>query len=123
MSSSTNVVPLWVTLALALPAAAAAQTGPGTTVSGRPASSATAGQGTLADGEVLEIYKKDKRVLLKHGPIQHIGMDAMTMEFGVPDGKLLASLKRGDRVRFAAIWKNGDYEVTHIEVTKRVSPK
>jgi Cu(I)/Ag(I) efflux system periplasmic protein CusF len=75
----------------------------------------------LANGEVLEIDKKEKRVLLKHGPIQHIGMDAMTMEFSVPDGKLLESLKLGDKVRFDAASKNGDYEITRMEVVKRRS--
>ena len=92
-------------------------------MSARPASSSAAGQGALADGEVLEIDKKEKRVLLKHGPIQHIGMDAMTMEFSVPDGKLLASLKLGDKVRFDAAYRNGDYEITRMEVVKRRSSK
>jgi len=92
---------------------------------GKPAPSASAiAQGNLASGEVLEIDQKEKRVLLKHGPIKNIGMDAMTMEFRVPDGKLLASLRRGDRVRFAAVYKDGDYEVTRIEVVKpRKQPK
>ena len=123
MSRSTKLVPLWVPLALAMCAAAPAQPAPGGALSARPASSSAAGQGTLADGEVLEIDKKEKRVLLKHGPIQHIGMDAMTMEFSVPDSKLLASLKPGDKVRFDAAFKNGDYEITRMEVLKRRGSK
>lgn len=86
---------------------------------GRPASASVPAQESLASGEVLEVNKQEQRVLLKHGPIQSLGMDAMTMEFSVPDGKLLATLKRGDKVRFAAIWKAGDYEVTRIDVVKR----
>jgi len=123
MSRSTKLVPLWVLLALAMSAAAPAQPAPGAAMSARPASSAAAGQGALANGEVLEIDRKEKRVLLKHGPIQHIGMDAMTMEFNVPDSKLLASLKPGDKVRFDAAYKNGDYEITRMEVVKRRGSK
>jgi len=121
MSRSTKLVLLWVPLVLAMSVAASAQPAPSAAASTRPASSSAAAQGTLANGEVLEIDKKEKRVLLKHGPIQHIGMDAMSMEFSVPDGKLLASLKPGDKVRFDAAWKNGDYEITHMEVVKRRS--
>jgi len=43
----------------------------------------------------------------------------MTMEFLLTDAKLLQSLKPGDKVRFAAVWRNGDYEITRIEVVKR----
>jgi Cu/Ag efflux protein CusF len=50
-------------------------------------------------------------------------MDAMTMEFLVPDAKLLGSLKRGDKVRFDAAYRNGDYEITRLEVVKRQSSK
>jgi Cu(I)/Ag(I) efflux system protein CusF len=121
MSRSIKLVPLWVPLALAMSAAAPAQPAPGADMSARPASSSAAAQATLANGEVLEIDRKAKRVLLKHGPIQHIGMDAMTMEFSMPDGKLLASLKPGDKVRFDAAFKNGDYEITRMEVVKRRS--
>jgi Cu/Ag efflux protein CusF len=121
MSRSKTLVSLWVPLALAISAAVSAQPAPGAPTSARPASSSAARQGNLANGEVLEIDRKEKRVLLKHGPIQRIGMDAMTMEFLVPDAKLLASLKPGDTVRFDAAWKNGDYEITRMEVVKRRS--
>jgi Cu(I)/Ag(I) efflux system periplasmic protein CusF len=121
MSISTKLVFLSMPLALAMSAAVSAQPASGAAMPARPASSSAAAQPTLANGEVLEIDTKEKRVLLKHGPIQHIGMDAMTMEFNVPDGKLLASLKPGDKVRFDAAFKNGDYEITRMEVVKRRS--
>ena len=110
---------LGVPLALAMSAAAWAQTAPVPATPPKPASSSAAGPRTLANGKVLEVDKKEKRILLKHGPIQHIGMDAMTMEFSVPDGKLLASVKPGDNVRFDAAYKNGDFEITQLEVVKR----
>jgi Cu(I)/Ag(I) efflux system protein CusF len=86
----------------------------------RPSSSSAAPvTGALATGEVLEVDAKEQRVLIKHGPIASIGMDAMTMEFLVPDRKLLQQLKPGDRIRFAVVWRKGEYEITHAEVTAR----
>ncbi|GEM_PF-336530 len=113
-----KLVQLLMLLALAGLASAQGQTAPASTGLGRAASSSAGVAGSLANGEVLEIDRKEKRVLLKHGPIASIGMDAMTMEFLVPDGKLLRSLKPGDKVRFAAVWRNGDYEINRIEVVK-----
>ena len=86
---------------------------------GRTASSTAAAAASLATGEVLEIDRKEKRVLVRHGPIASIGMDAMTMEFLVPDARLLQTLKTGDKIRFAVLWRKGEYEITHAEVTAR----
>jgi Cu(I)/Ag(I) efflux system protein CusF len=106
---------LVVLLALTTPAL------PGGAASGapQPASPAAASQAPLARGEVLEVDRKEQRVLMKHGPIRSLGMDAMTMEFLVPDRKLLAALRPGDQVRFAAVFKNDDYVLTRVEVLKR----
>jgi Cu(I)/Ag(I) efflux system protein CusF len=112
-----KVVHLLVQLAFAGAVTAQGQTAPASPTPARPASSAAVG--TLASGEVLEVDRKEKRVLLKHGPIASIGMDAMTMEFLLPDAKRLQSLEPGDKVRFAVVWRNGDYEITRIEVVKR----
>jgi Cu/Ag efflux protein CusF len=117
MPRSTKLVVLLLAMVLAM-AAAQAQAAPGAAMPAGPASSPGAQQGALTSGEVLEVDTKEKRVLLKHGPIQNLGMDAMAMEFLVPDATLLASVKRGDKVRFAAIWKDGDYVITRIEVLK-----
>jgi Cu(I)/Ag(I) efflux system protein CusF len=114
-----KVVQLLMLLALAGLASAQGQRPPASPALGRAASSSAVAVGSLATGEVLEVDRKEKRVLLKHGPIASIGMDAMTMEFLVPDGRLLQSLKPGDKVRFAAVWRNGDYEINRIEVVKR----
>lgn len=73
---------------------------------------------SMTSAEVLKMYPKEKRVLLKHGPIPNIGMSAMTMEFGLTDPKMLNAVKPGDKVRFAADQVNGQYVVTHIEVVK-----
>ena len=54
----------------------------------------------FTSGEVINVYPKEKRILLKHGAIANIGMGPMTMEFGLADPKMLGAIKRGDKVRF-----------------------
>ena len=83
-----------------------------------PVSKPAASSRRMVSGEVLKVYRNEKRLLLKHGPIENIGMDAMTMEFGVSDQKLLNSVKQGDKIRFAAKQVGEDYIVIHLEVMK-----
>jgi Cu(I)/Ag(I) efflux system periplasmic protein CusF len=84
-----------------------------------PASQAAAKSGAaLTSAEVVDIYPKDGKVLLKHGPIPNIAMGAMTMEFGLKDKKALTTFRKGDKVRFAADQVKGEYVVTHIETAK-----
>lgn len=68
----------------------------------------------MAEGEVVAVYGKDRRVLLKHGPIDSLGMGPMTMEFGVTHEKLLNGLKRGHQIRFTAEQRGDDYVITLI---------
>ena len=117
MSPLTKLVQLLVLLVFAF--AAQAQPAASPPAAGKPASSAAAKPWPLVDGEVIEVDQKEKRATLKHGPIKSIGMDAMTMEFLVPDPKILASLKPGDQIRFAASYENGDYVITRSELVKR----
>jgi Cu(I)/Ag(I) efflux system protein CusF len=72
----------------------------------------------FATGEVINVYAKEKKVLLKHGPIPSIGMGPMTMEYGLTDPKMLGAVKAGDKVRFSADQVKGQYVVTRIEVAK-----
>ena len=80
----------------------------------RPAAAVPA----MASAEVLKVYQKEKRLLLKHGPIENIHMDAMTMEFIVADRKLLSRVKPGDKIRFTAKRVGDDYLITTLEVMK-----
>ena len=70
------------------------------------------------DGEVRKIDKGQAKVTLKHGPIAHLEMPAMTMVFKVADPKVLDSIKEGDKVKFAADKVNGAFTVTSISVVK-----
>jgi Cu/Ag efflux protein CusF len=111
---SMKLLSVLLSLALTAPAVQG-QTSP---AQAKPAAPAPARQLPLARGEVLEVNRQEASVLVKHGPIPSLGMDPMTMEFLVPDAKLLAQLKPGDKIRFAAAWKKGDYVITRAEVQK-----
>ena len=99
---------------LALIAAMAMAHAQPSSMTAAPASRPTA----MATAEVLKVYKKEKRLLLKHGPIESLHMDAMTMEFGIADRKLLGRIKPGDKIRFAARRVGDDYIATAIEAMK-----
>jgi Cu/Ag efflux protein CusF len=72
----------------------------------------------LAGADVVKVYRKEKRVLLRHGPIPSLGMSAMTMEFALSNAKMINSLKPGDKIKFRADQIDGDYVVTFIEFAK-----
>ena len=72
----------------------------------------------LASAEVIAVYPKEKRVLLKHGPIDNLGMSEMTMEFGVANPRMLASFTRGKKVMFSAARVEGDYVITHVKAAR-----
>jgi Cu(I)/Ag(I) efflux system periplasmic protein CusF len=72
----------------------------------------------LARAEVLNVYPKERRVLLRHDAIPSLGMSAMTMEFGLAEPGMLKGLRKGSRIRFMAIREADDYLITRIEVPK-----
>lgn len=94
--------------------AAAAQRAPGAAdhAAHHPASAAPTPQ---SDGEVRKLDKEQGKVTLRHGPLENLGMPAMTMVFKVADPKLLDALNVGDKVRFTAEKVNGAYVVTAIQ--------
>ena len=96
-----------VIVAAALSGPAWAQYGSAT-----PAASATA---QMSQGEVRKVDKDAQKITIKHGPIDNLGMPAMTMVFRVKDPALLEKVKAGDRILFAADRINGAYTVTQIE--------
>jgi protein SCO1 len=60
-------------------------------------------------GLVLEVKRPDRTVVMSHDEIRGY-MEPMVMPFQVRDARLLAELKRGDRVRFRlAVGKKGSY--------------
>ncbi len=92
-------------LALSSVPGANAQSGPAT--AGAPNS--------MSSGEVKKVDKSAGKVTIKHGPLQNIGMDAMTMVFRVKDPAMLDQVKAGDKISFVAEAPNGQLTVTRLE--------
>jgi len=69
----------------------------------------------LADGEVRRVDPEQGKVTIKHGEIRNLEMPPMTMVFRAKDPAMLAKLKAGDKIRFAAEQSGGAYVVTRIE--------
>jgi Cu/Ag efflux protein CusF len=72
----------------------------------------------MAEGEVRKIDPEAGKLTLRHGRIDTLDMPGMTMVFRVADRSLLADLKEGDKVRFAAERSGGALTVTRIEVVR-----
>ena len=72
----------------------------------------------MADGEIRKVDKEAKKLTIRHGPIDSLGMPAMTMVFQVADPAVLDRVKTGDKVRFSADKVGGAYTVTQLEHAK-----
>lgn len=99
---------------VALVAAGAA--GAVTSASAASASAADSSQpSALSDGEIRKVDPDNKKLTIKHGPLQNLDMPGMTMVFQVSDDAMLERLHVGDKVRFAAERVDGKLTVTEIE--------
>jgi Cu(I)/Ag(I) efflux system protein CusF len=72
----------------------------------------------MTNGEVRKVDRDAKKLTIRHGPIESLGMPPMTMVFQVKDPAMLDQVKTGDKVRFAADKVGGAYTVTKIEPVK-----
>lgn len=70
----------------------------------------------LSDGEVRKTDQASGKLTIKHGPLENLGMPAMTMIFRVKDAAMLEQVKPGDRIKFLAEKINGAITVTTLEV-------
>lgn len=70
---------------------------------------------SMSSGEVKKVDKSAGKMTIKHGPLQNIGMDAMTMVFRVKDPAMLDQVKVGDKINFVAEEPNGQLMVTKLE--------
>lgn len=69
----------------------------------------------MTEAEVRKVDLDAKKITLRHGAIENLGMPPMTMVFQVRDPALLNQLKTGDKVRFSAEKTGGAYFVNRIE--------
>jgi Cu(I)/Ag(I) efflux system protein CusF len=102
---------LAVLAALAVGLPAAAQSGAAIAPPASPAAAAA----PATEGVVRKVDVAQGKLTLRHGRIENLDMDAMTMVFRVAESHLLDGLKPGDKVRFAAASVNGALTVTAIE--------
>jgi Cu(I)/Ag(I) efflux system periplasmic protein CusF len=69
----------------------------------------------MSAGEVKKVDKSAAKMTIKHGPLENIGMGAMTMVFRVKDAAMLDQVKVGDKIRFVAEEPNGQLTVTQLQ--------
>ena len=69
----------------------------------------------LAEGTVKKIDKSAGKLTIAHGPLESLGMPAMTMVFRVKDPVWLDQVKAGDPILFAADQVNGAMTVVELK--------
>lgn len=67
------------------------------------------------NGTVKKVNKTAAKVTISHGPLDNLGMPAMTMAFRVKDAAWLRQIKEGDHIRFVADYVNGAVTVVRYE--------
>jgi Cu(I)/Ag(I) efflux system protein CusF len=72
----------------------------------------------MSTGEVKKVDKSSGKVTIKHGPLDNLGMPAMTMVFRVKDPAMLDQMKEGDKINFVAEKVNGAITVIQVEPAK-----
>mgnify|MGYP001173736270 CR=1 FL=1 len=72
----------------------------------------------MTDGEVRKVDLDAKKITIRHGAIENLGMPPMTMVFQVRDPAMLEKVKTGDRIKFSAEKTGGAFTVTQIESAK-----
>lgn len=72
----------------------------------------------MTDGEVRKVDMDAKKITIRHGAIQNLGMPPMTMVFQVKDPAMLEKVKAGDRIKFVADKTGGAFTVTQMVPAK-----
>lgn len=78
-----------------------------------PAATAAA---PMSEGEIKKIDTAAGKLTIKHGPLENLGMEPMTMVFRVQDPAMLTKVHVGSKVRFVAEKVNGALTVTALDV-------
>ena len=84
----------------------------------QPAATGAANSAPMSDGEVRKVDTETKKITLRHGAIQNLGMPPMTMAFQVKDPAMLNQVRAGDKIKFSADKINGALTITRIEAAK-----
>lgn len=82
------------------------------------ATPATGAPAAPAEGTVKKVDKTAGKITISHGPLENLGMPAMTMAFRVADAAMLDQVQAGDKIRFVAERVHGVFTVTKLEAAK-----
>lgn len=114
MKTLTTITFTFLTLSWMAPAAqAAGDHGTGSHATHQMTAMAEA---TLSEGEIRKVDKAAGKLTIKHGPLENLGMPAMTMIFRVKESAMLDQVKPGDRVKFLVEKVDGAFTVTRLQV-------
>lgn len=69
----------------------------------------------MTAGEVVKIDTRRNRLTIKHGPIENLGMDAMTMVFEVADPAMIEGVSVGSDISFVVERVNGKLTIIEME--------
>jgi Cu/Ag efflux protein CusF len=75
----------------------------------------SAAQSSMSHGEIKKVDAAAGKLTIKHGPLENLGMEAMTMVFKVKDPAMLSQVKVGDKIDFVAEEVNGALTVTKLQ--------
>ncbi|MDR5751347.1 MULTISPECIES: copper-binding protein [unclassified Caballeronia] len=70
---------------------------------------------SMSHGEVKKVDTASGKLTIKHGPLENLGMDGMTMAFKVRDPAMLSQVMVGDKIDFVAEEVNGALTVTKLQ--------
>ncbi len=66
-------------------------------------------------GEVKRVKADSGKITIKHDPIPNLDMPGMTMVFRTEEGTDISQYKKGDKVAFTVIEKDGKMMIVSIE--------
>ncbi|AJZ56770.1 copper binding periplasmic CusF family protein [Paraburkholderia fungorum] len=69
----------------------------------------------MSHGEIRKVDAAAGKLTIKHGPLENLGMDAMTMVFRVKDPAMISQVKIGDKIDFVAEEVDGALTVTKLQ--------
>ncbi|MGT2490303.1 copper-binding protein [Cupriavidus basilensis] len=85
-------------------------------MSGSSAHKASSSAASMSHGEVEgKVDNSAGKLTIKHGPLENLGMEGMTMVFRVKDPAMIAQVKAGDKIDFVAEDLNGALTVTKLQ--------
>lgn len=75
----------------------------------------TDAKSSMSHGEIKKVDTTAGKLTIKHGPLENLGMEAMTMVFKAKDPAILSQVKVGDKIDFVAEEVNGALTVVKLQ--------